>query len=67
MSKRRPPVVHASSKGYPACGAKQRAWDVKNGIEGDVVSGEWARERGSAVDCGACLRLERALAEGATP
>lgn len=39
MSKRRPPVIHASADGYPACGSKQRAWDVKKGIEGDTVSG----------------------------
>jgi hypothetical protein len=54
----RPPITHASAKGYPLCGAKQRPCDPSADFSGDVVSGDLMRNLGAVVDCEACLRIE---------
>lgn len=53
----RPPIVHASDKGYPACGAKQRPMDRKRDFAGDSVYGELMPA--GDINCPrlACMRL----------
>jgi hypothetical protein len=59
------PITHASDKGYPLCGAKQRPCDPRADFSGDVVSGDLMRNLGAVVDCEACLRIEAAAARAA--